>query len=80
MSPSTGSGATTDRIAAAVVLAIVAIAFLVVRIMYSVCLRVAADLARPRDRWTNNKNVPSPIPSLRNALTSGSLTEVMRSR
>jgi hypothetical protein len=61
VSTSTGSGATRGRIAAAVILAIVAIAFLVVGIIYSV--EPAGSLPTwlgHETAWINNKNVPSP--------------------
>jgi hypothetical protein len=61
VSRSSGSGATTGRIAAAVVLGLVAIAFLVVGIIYSV--EPAGSLPTwlgHETAWINNKNVPSP--------------------
>ena len=61
MSRSTGSGATTGRIASAVILAVVAIAFLVVGIIYSV--EPAGSLPSwlgHETVWMNNQNVPSP--------------------
>ena len=61
MSRSTGSGATTGRIASAVILAVVAIAFLVVGIIYSV--EPAGSLPSwlgHETAWINNHNVPSP--------------------
>lgn len=60
MSRSTESGATTGRIAAAVVLAVVAIAFLVVGIIFS--LEPAGSLPSwlgHETVWVNNQNVPS---------------------
>ena len=60
MSRSTGSGATAGRIASAVVLAVVAIAFLVVGIIYSV--EPAGSLPSwlgHETVWVNNQNVPS---------------------
>ena len=61
MSRSTGSGATTGRIASAVILAVVAIAFLVVGIIYSV--EPAGSLPSwlgHETAWINQHNVPSP--------------------
>jgi hypothetical protein len=61
VSRSTGSGATTGRIASAVILAVVAIAFLVVGIIYSV--EPAGSLPSwlgHETAWINNHNVPSP--------------------
>ncbi len=61
MSRSTGSGATTGRIASAVILAVVAIAFLVVGIIY--CLEPAGSLPSWLGHATvyvNHQNLPSP--------------------
>ena len=61
MSRSTGSGASTGRIASAVILAVVAIAFLVVGIIYSV--EPAGSLPSwlgHETAWINNHNVPCP--------------------
>jgi glucose uptake protein GlcU len=61
VSRSTGSGATTGRIAAAVVLGIVAIAFLVVGVIYSVEPAGSQPTWLGHETaWINNKNVPSP--------------------
>ena len=62
MSRSTGSGATTGRIASAVILAVVAIAFLVVGIIYSVepAGSLPLWLGGHETIWVNNRNVPSP--------------------
>ena len=61
MSRSTGSGPTTGRIASAVILAVVAIAFLVVGVIF--CLEPAGSLPSWLGHgtvWVNNQNVPSP--------------------
>ena len=62
MSRSTGSGPTTGRIASAVILAVVAIAFLVVGIIF--CLEPAGSLpvwlGGHETIWVNNRNIPSP--------------------
>jgi hypothetical protein len=62
VSRSTGSGATTGRIASAVILAVVAIAFLVVGIIYSVepAGSLPLWLGGHETIWVNNRNVPSP--------------------
>ncbi len=62
MSRSTGSGATTGRIASAAILAVVAIAFLVVGIMFSVepAGSLPVWLGGHETIWVNGKNVPSP--------------------
>jgi hypothetical protein len=62
VSRSTGSGATTGRIASAVILAVVAIAFLVVGIIF--CLEPAGSLpvwlGGHETIYVNGKNIPSP--------------------
>ena len=61
MSSPTGSGATTGRIASAVILAVVAIAFLVVGIIYSV--EPAGSLPSwlgHETVWVGNQQLPSP--------------------
>jgi hypothetical protein len=61
VSRSTGSGATTGRIASAVILAVVAVAFLVVGIIY--CLEPAGSLPSwlgHETVWVGNKQLPSP--------------------
>jgi hypothetical protein len=61
VSRSTGSGATTGRIASSVILAVVAIAFLVVGIIYS--LEPAGSLPGwlgHETVWVGNKQLPSP--------------------
>jgi hypothetical protein len=62
VSRSTGSGPTTGRIASSVILAVVAIAFLVVGIIF--CLEPAGSLpvwlGGHETIWVNNHNVPSP--------------------
>jgi hypothetical protein len=61
VSRSTGSGATTGRIASAVILAVVAIAFLVVGIIF--CVEPAGSLPSwlgHETVWVNNQNLPSP--------------------
>ena len=62
MSRSTGSGPTTGRIAFAAILAVVAIAFLVVGVIF--CLEPAGSLpvwlGGHETIWVNNRNVPSP--------------------
>jgi hypothetical protein len=61
VSRSTGSGPTTGRIASAVILALVAIAFLVVGVIF--CLEPAGSLPSWLGHgtvWVNNRNVPSP--------------------
>ena len=62
MSRTTGSGATKGRIASSVILAVVAIAFLVVGIIF--CLEPAGSLpvwlGGHETIWVNNHNVPSP--------------------
>ena len=62
MSRSTGSRPTTGRIASAAILAVVAIAFLVVGIIF--CLEPAGSLpvwlGGHETIWVNNHNVPSP--------------------
>jgi hypothetical protein len=61
VSRSTGSGATTGRIASSVILAVVAIAFLVVGIIY--CLEPAGSLPSwlgHETVWVGNKQLPSP--------------------
>ena len=60
MSRSTGSGATTGRIASAVILAVVAIAFLVVGIIFSV--EPAGSLPSwlgHETMWVGNRQLPS---------------------
>jgi hypothetical protein len=60
VSGSTGSGPTTGRVAFAVILALVAVAFLVVGVIYSV--EPAGSLPTWLGRetmWVNNQNVPS---------------------
>ena len=61
MSRSTGSGASTGRIASSVILAVVAIAFLVVGIIY--CLEPAGSLPSwlgHETVYVNHQNLPSP--------------------
>ena len=62
MSRTTGSGATKGRIASSVILAVVAIAFLVVGIIF--CVEPAGSLpvwlGGHETIWVNNHNVPSP--------------------
>jgi hypothetical protein len=61
VSGSTGSGVTTGRVVSAVILAVVAIAFLVVGVIYSV--EPAGSLPSwlgHETAWVNNQNVPSP--------------------
>jgi hypothetical protein len=62
VSRSTGSGATTGRIASAAILAVVAIAFLVVGIMFSVepAGSLPVWLGGHETIWVNGKNIPSP--------------------
>ena len=61
MSRSTGSGATTGRIASAVILAVIAIAFLVVGIIF--CVEPSGSLPAWLGHstvWVGGKNLPSP--------------------
>ena len=61
MSPSTGSRATPGRIASAAILAVVAIAFLVVGIIF--CLEPAGSLPSwlgHETVWVGNQHLPSP--------------------
>jgi hypothetical protein len=62
VSRSTGSGATAGRIASAVILAVVAIAFLVVGIIFSLepTGSLPVWLGGHETIWVNNQNVPSP--------------------
>jgi hypothetical protein len=61
VSRSTGSGATTGRIASAVILAVVAIAFLVVGILFSVepAGSLPTWLGGHELMWVGNRQVPS---------------------
>jgi len=62
VSRTAGSGATRGRIASSVILAVVAIAFLVVGIMFSVepAGSLPVWLGGHETIWVNNHNVPSP--------------------
>jgi hypothetical protein len=61
VSPSTGTGPTSGRLASAVILAVVAIAFLVVGIMFSVetAGSLPVWLGGHELMWVGNRQVPS---------------------